>query len=79
MFQKTARWLGLYEILTNSPLIHFIDTSLCKKTAITIRICDNLLFALTGFDSVEFDEVSLLCSSSHYRLQVLMKIAENAY
>ncbi|CAB0019808.1 unnamed protein product [Nesidiocoris tenuis] len=53
---KTARWLGLYEILTNSPLIHFIDTSLCKKTAITIRICDNLLFALTGFDSVEFDE-----------------------
>ncbi|KAF6216012.1 hypothetical protein GE061_000349 [Apolygus lucorum] len=55
VLSKTLKLLGIYEVLTNSPLLHYFDTSLCKKTAITINVCDNFLFALVGFDSQQFN------------------------
>nr|AIY34738.1 lipase 9 [Lygus lineolaris] len=55
ILESTLKLLGVYEVLTNSPLLHYFDTSLCKKTAITIHVCDNFLFAMVGFDSQQFN------------------------
>ncbi|KAF6216011.1 hypothetical protein GE061_000348 [Apolygus lucorum] len=53
---ETAKLLGLYEVLSNSPLIHLFDTTLCRKSSVIESLCDNFLFALTGFDAQQFNE-----------------------
>uniref|UniRef100_A0A146LJT0 Gastric triacylglycerol lipase n=1 Tax=Lygus hesperus TaxID=30085 RepID=A0A146LJT0_LYGHE len=51
-----AKVLGLYEVLSNSPLIHLVDTTLCRKSSAIEALCSNFLFALTGFDAKQFNE-----------------------
>uniref|UniRef100_A0A4P6D911 Lipase n=2 Tax=Rhodnius TaxID=13248 RepID=A0A4P6D911_RHOPR len=58
-FSKVLSWLtehlGIYEVLSNNFFLDLLDSSLCKQTAITQPICDNILFLIAGYDSQQLN------------------------
>lgn len=56
--QWLTEHLGIYEVLSNNFFLDLLDSSLCKQTAITQPICDNILFLIAGYDSQQLNTVS---------------------
>nr|ATU82879.1 secreted Esterase/lipase protein [Pristhesancus plagipennis] len=58
-FSKVLSWvaehLGIYEVLSNSFILHLLDASVCRQTAVTRPLCDNLLFLIAGYDSQQLN------------------------
>ncbi|KAL1114766.1 hypothetical protein AAG570_007590 [Ranatra chinensis] len=56
---NTLKWfaerLHIYHVLNDNFFLHLLDQAICRKTAITRPLCDNLLFLIAGYDSQQLN------------------------
>ena len=50
--------MGIYNVLEDSFFLHLFDQTLCKEISVTQSLCDNVLFLIAGYDSVQLNQVN---------------------
>lgn len=67
--QALTRLAGNGEIFPSSPIMDKLVTTMCPSSTMTANVCSNLLFALTGPDVDQLNQVSSVkedfCSNCH--------------